>query len=101
MYAYVGVLLEALSRDSHENLIPMYKEVLLKSRYARDPGSSDMLDIVLAAATYEIGFNVLGVETWYAYMEPYLSYNNTFASLTQKLSSSIEQKLEEMRMVEE
>ncbi len=95
-YENVGLVLEALSRDSHENLVPLYKETLLKSRYARDEGSAAMLDIIFASATYDIGLSVFAQDTYYKYMEPYLTYNDTFASLTQKITGTVETRLADM-----
>ena len=92
-YEYTGILLEALCRDSHTGLIPLYKETLLKSRYARDEGSAAMLDIIFASATYDIGLSVFSSDTYYKYMEPYLKKNNTFASLTQQITKTVESKL--------
>jgi len=95
-YENVGIVLEALCRDSHTGVIPLYKETLLKSRYARDEGSSKMLDIIFASATYDIGLSVFPQDTYYKYMEPYLTYNDVFVSQTQKITSAVESKLADM-----
>ncbi len=92
-YENTGILLEALCRDSHTGLVPLYKETLLKSRYARDEGSAAMLDIIFASATYDMGLSVFSGSTYYKYMEPYLKMNNTFASLTQSITPTVEKDL--------
>ncbi len=92
-YENTGILLEALCRDSHTGLVPLYKETLLKSRYARDEGSAAMLDIIFAAATYDMGLSVFSGNTYYKYMEPYMKGTNTFASLTQSITPLVEKDL--------
>ena len=56
-YENVGILLEALAFDTNKNLIPEYKEVLLKTKYARDNESEDMIDIVVNSVSFEFGLN--------------------------------------------
>lgn len=92
----VGLLLEAMSRDSRETVIPVYKETLLKSRYARDEGSAAMLDIIFASAMYDIGLSTIPSETYYKYMEVYRSGTDTFASLTQSITKIVNKKLENL-----
>ncbi len=96
----VGLILEALTRDSEESVVPVYKETLLKSRYARDQGSADMLDIIFTSAMYDIGLCVMPGETYYKYMEVFYSGTDTFASLTQSIAESVNVKLEMLSQVE-
>ncbi|MGM9624744.1 MAG: hypothetical protein ACI3XM_03450 [Eubacteriales bacterium] len=56
-YENVGILLEALAFDSNRNIIPEYKEVLLKTKYARDNESEDMIDIIVNSISFEFGLN--------------------------------------------
>lgn len=95
-YENVGLLLEAMSRDSRETVIPAYKETLLKSRYARDEGSAAMLDIIFDSAMYDIGLSTIPSETYYKYMEVFRSGTDTFASLTQSISKIVDKKLENL-----
>lgn len=55
----IGILLESLAADSRYTCLPAYKEVTLQSKYARDEGSADMIDIIFNSQTYD-----LGVTTW-------------------------------------
>ena len=95
-FANVGLLLEALCRDSSESIIPVYKEILLKSRYARDAGSADMLDIIFASAVYDIGLSAIPSDTYYKYMEVYRNGTDTFASLTQSITKLVNKQLEKL-----
>ena len=92
-YENVGLILEAMSRDSHTGLVPLYKETLLKSRYARDEGSAKMLDIIFASAAYDIGLSTFSGDTYYKYMEVYYKGTDTFASLTEKIAPTVEKDL--------
>ena len=53
----IGLLLEAMSIHSNENLVQTYKEVMLKTKYARDDESEDMLDIIFENVWFEFGIN--------------------------------------------
>ncbi len=92
-YENVGLILEAMSRDSHTGLVPLYKETLLKSRYARDEGSAKMLDIIFDSAVYDIGLSTFCGDTYYKYMEVYYKGTDTFSSLTEKIAPTVEKDL--------
>ncbi len=53
----VGTLMESLCYYSDTFVIPMYKEVLLKTKYARDSESEAMLDIIIDSVSFEFGLN--------------------------------------------
>ena len=50
-----SIILEALSCDSFNNVIPAYKDVALKSKFARDEDSSEMIDIILEHRIIDFG----------------------------------------------
>ena len=80
----VGLLAEALTRDSYQGALPAYKETTLKTKYARDGDSADMLDIIFDSLTFDLGLSVFPQDTYYVYMENYLKMNDNFASTTEK-----------------
>ncbi len=51
-----GVLLEALAAKSVTTLTPAYYEISLKGKYTRDTESTEMLDLILATRTYDLGW---------------------------------------------
>lgn len=51
----IGILLEEITRLTYTDIVPQYKEVLLKSKYSRDAGSADMLDIVFDSLFFDPG----------------------------------------------
>ena len=50
-----SIVLEALSCESFNNVIPAYKDVALKSKFARDEDSSEMIDIILEHRIIDFG----------------------------------------------
>lgn len=51
-----GILLEALAAKSMYTLTPAYYDISLKGKYTRDTESTEMLDIILATRTYDLGW---------------------------------------------
>ena len=95
-YENVGLILEAMSRDSYESVVPTYKEIALKSKYARDAGSADMLDIIFSSATYDVGLSLLPGDIYYRYMNIFLSGKDTFASGTKSMESIVNKQLQRL-----
>lgn len=54
----VSIILEALNFSSHYGVLETYKEVMMKSKYARDPESEEMFDIVLNSLYFDFGLVV-------------------------------------------
>ena len=50
-----GAVLEALAYESRETVIPAYYDIALKGKYARDPESVEMLDLIFAGRIYDLG----------------------------------------------
>lgn len=50
-----SIIIEALAAESHYTVIPAYYEIAMKSKYARDTVSSDMLDMILGSRSYDLG----------------------------------------------
>ncbi len=92
----VGILLDALCRDSQQNLLPTYKEVVLKTKYARDEDSAEMLDIIFDSLTYDLGLSVWPQDTYYRYMECYLKMNDNFSSVTDKIKNTVEKDISDL-----
>lgn len=53
-----GVVLEAMASDSAQHLVPAFYETLLKSKYARDNDSEEMLEIVFGNRVFDWGDTV-------------------------------------------
>ena len=55
----LGIILEAMSYYGYEKIIPVYKEVALKTKTARDNESADMLDIIFDTIYFDFGTNIM------------------------------------------
>ncbi len=95
-YENVGILIDALSRDSQKNLLPSYREIVLKSKYSRDADSADMLDIIFKSGVFDLGLSLWPDVTYLKYMENYLKMQNNFASMTEKQEKTVNKKIADM-----
>ena len=50
-----GMILEALTAESRYTLLPAYYDITLKTKFARDDESQEMLDIIFASRIYDLG----------------------------------------------
>ena len=92
----VGIILEALSRDGQQYLIPTYKEIVLKTKYSRDTDSAEMLDIIFNSTTYDLGLSVWPNETHFQYMTDFMNGKNNFVSTTEKIEKSVEKQVKKL-----
>jgi len=54
-YDFVGTVVENLAAGSRKLVVPAFYEVALKSKYARDVDSAEMIDIIRDGAVYNFG----------------------------------------------
>jgi hypothetical protein len=90
----VGILLDVMCRDSQQNLLPTYQEVVLKTKYTRDDDSAEMLDIIFNSAAFDLGLSVWPGVTYYKYMENYLNMVDNFSSMTAELETQVKDKID-------
>ena len=92
---YIGILMEAMAIHSQNNLIPKYKEDLLKTRYAVDPDSSRMLDIIFSTTFSDMGVTVLeDTVSMYLIKQVYVTEQDTISSELKLMQWSIPGELE-------
>ncbi len=95
-YENVGIIMEALSFASEDTIIPAYKEIILKSRYARDEESSEMLDICFSTITFEMGYTLFTNDVYNAIItDTIFKKNSDIASCLASRKPVIEQKIDE------
>ncbi len=51
-----GAITEALAAYAHRDVLPAFYEVSLKSKYARDDESEEMMDLIRDSIIYDIGY---------------------------------------------
>ena len=52
----VSAVLEAMAYESYRNLIPIYYDVVLQTKYTRDEESPEMIDLIREGRVYDIGY---------------------------------------------
>ena len=96
-WEYVGMLLEALAFDSQQNLIPTYKEVVLKTKLARDDESADMIDIIIDSVSFEFGLNAWQDIVANPFVrQTFAAGNSNFASTLASMESSVKTEIEKL-----
>lgn len=53
---YVGLITEALARESYKNITPAFYEFTLEQKYSRDEVSADMLKIIRDTTYFDMGY---------------------------------------------
>ena len=84
--ARAGVMLEALNSESAKTIIPAYHEVALKTKYARDDESSEMLDLIMNSLVVDIGDTTLCDKIRDAFMATMFEKNDR--NLASKIEST-------------
>ena len=90
----LGIILEALAAESQYTLIPEYIESSLKTKYARDEQSADMLDIIINNRV----FDPMEIYNFGGFAGTFMNYgpNNTtdIASNVQKQSKVVSKSID-------
>jgi len=53
---FSGFMLEVMSEESSKTTAPLYYELMTSTRYAPDPRSAALLDVIMDGVDYDIGF---------------------------------------------
>lgn len=94
----VGIILEALAYDSMNNLIPTYKEVVLKGKAARDDESAAMIDIIIDSVSFDFGINAWqNIVANPLVIATFANGNPNFASTLASMESSVNAEIDRLR----
>ena len=93
-YENIGILLEALTFHSQNNLVQEYKEVMLKTKLARDDDSSAMLDYVFENVVFDIGMVVASANMDNIIGNMYFKGENTLTSSIASMESAANATIE-------
>ena len=94
----VGLILEALAFDSQKNLIPTYKEVVLKTKSARDDESASMIDIIVDSISFDFGINAWQDTVVVPFIQKtFADGNSNFASTLAAMHSTVDAAIENLR----
>lgn len=87
-----GAVLEAMAYESYKSLHPVYYDVVLKGRYANDPQSRQMLDMITANVTVDscwIYGGIMSLPAAQVMRSPIGDRKKTFASNYAKLERTL------------
>lgn len=88
----IGLLVSAIAEQSRHFVTPAYYDVQLKYRDSRDDESGEMLDIIFASRSFDIGM----VYNWGTILAPYTDMNeSTITSRFETMLSSAQTAMEE------
>jgi len=95
-----GTLMEALHCYSYENVIPVYYDICLKNKNARDEESQRMLDLIFQSRVIDIGDSTLCGQLRDNFMASMMNNNNrdlasTAARYAKGLSKQLDRSLPE------
>ena len=94
----IGIIMEAWAYSSNQSLIPLYKEELIKSRYASDVDSYEILDIVFDGAYAAGGLGGINMDT--VMRELVTSYfipqDTGLASLLQMMAPAVKSSIRQL-----
>ena len=101
----VSAILEALSFAGHYDVLPIYKEVMMKGKYAQDAESEEMFDIVLNSMCFDFGLiaweqKVANPIIAGIYASGEGNVVSTFAKLENKINGVIEKLIENLEAEE-
>ena len=72
-----GAVNETLNFLSYRDVIPVYYDITLKSKYSRDEDSAEMLDIITQNVSYDLGATMLADVLVQKIMNPLIKENST------------------------
>jgi hypothetical protein len=84
----VGAVIEALAAESRKSVLPAFYEVALKTKYARDEESAEMIDIICAGLSYNFG-----TEYVVPLGSPHLEWRFLVTDKKNNIVSSVEKKM--------
>lgn len=88
-----SVIMEALAVESKNITVPAYFETALRTKYARDDESQEMLDIIHANRTMDLGDTFYMTPVRDIYMNVLNAKKNNFASAVEKATNTVNKAL--------
>ena len=88
---YSGMLLEAMAFYTQQNIVPQYTETLVKSKYARDAESAEMLTICFDSIYFDFGINAWQEQVAAKLLKgSFVGLSGNFGSVLKGMQKSVE-----------
>ena len=96
----VGAVIDAMSRESTETVMPAYYENVINNKIARDEESVEMLKLIYASVVYDLGSVYNWGNLWF-FHQSFIAggtreYVSKFAAVEDKIISEMEETIEAM-----
>jgi len=91
-----GAIIEALAYGGYKFITPAYYDVALKSKYARDDESSEMLDIIFEGRSADLGYVDDFGSLISGFQSLVMSRKNTFASTIEKAEDKVKKDIDKV-----
>ena len=91
-----SIIVEALCAEGHRTVMPALYELSLKTKFARDDESAEMMDYIKDGRVYDYGYFNSSVSGWMAYTGRTLLVENdfNFASFYEKHADVVKKNIE-------
>lgn len=94
----IGILMEAMSFYSQQNIVDTYKKVILQTKMTRDDDSSEMLQYIFDGISFDYGIVVWQNDIGNVFMKQvFKPKSDTVASTVDTIKTSLEAKIEELK----
>ena len=84
----VGAVMEALSSESYKSVVPAFYDIALKTKYARDEDSAEMIDIIRDGISYNFA-----MEYVVPLGSPHLQWRNLVTNKKTNITSEVERQM--------
>ena len=96
-YENIGTILEAMASYTYHEVLPVYKEIALKTKAARDNESAEMLDIIFNTICFDMAHNLESIVTKPLITATFCKKDSgAVASTIEKNKKSIQKNLEKL-----
>ena len=91
---FAAFVLEAMSAESRNWLVPAYYTIALEGKFMRDEESKDMLDIILRTRRYDLGYAANWGNMYSGYITAVKRGSSDFASVWERYESAAQTRME-------
>ena len=90
-----SVILEALASDSAKNVVPVYYDLALKTKFTRDEESAEILDLLFENRVYDLGDTIWGDKLRDPVIAPMMQNNKReLASKLESISNTMTKQID-------
>ncbi len=94
---YAGMLLEAMAFYTQQNIVPQYTETLVKSKYARDAESAEMLTICFDSIYFDFGINAWQEQVAAKLLKgSFVGLSGNFGSVLKSMQKSVDASIKSL-----